>query len=444
MERDTTVIVDGLEIDPKEHPNIYGGRDITAKGKYTKRYAKDQKLYVKWIVAERKEILNKGRFIEGSDGDIYNLGTFPGKLEGIVAHLPPDEQERILDLHREYLQHKGVANTFKREAFKITGADIKNRENYSNLLSREREMIELFGRMFSPQEVHRMAVQEWKLPCSLKDVTKFRGDNLETITAKIEQFKKNFEDVRLAIKKGRIEELVWIYSRTKDSFMSTGHKGDRDFLIKILEQLRKETDGDTIKIEGNFNLKIEQNVLIHLQQDIIHTLNLSQLIISRVASRMRVSPMRMLTQLTDSIYSRFNGMVTEQDETIDTEYTDMSYPSTKPYDFDYISKQYKEEIQKDIENKDKELQTNKELQREASNTGSKAKMLEKIKLMRERTNIEAAKVEQDILDREVELSEQIQEPEISKKRIQIDDNAIISAITADILKKAKKNKDNPE
>ena len=265
------------------------------------------------------------------------------------------------------------------------------------------EVLELLGRMFSPEEVQRIIIEEHHIPCSLEAIVVFRKKYLQQVTAKIEQFKRDWSEIRLAHKKGRIEELVYLYTSVKNRFLATQGISDREYLLKVLESLRKETDGDLIKIEGNLDLNIESTVNIHLKNEVLGQLNLTQLILSRVASRMGQNPVRLVKKLVDSHYSRFNGMV---GDVVDAEYEELKYPSTQAYDFDNIKQQYKVITKEDLEADKKLVQQEEEASQSVDGDDFKETLLKRIGERREANRVKGAQPTQMLLEKKVREAEE--------------------------------------
>ena len=449
---EATVIANGLEIHPAEHPDLYAGRDITIGGKCTRKKAKSIGLWKKWLELEGDPVLNELASYTSEDGNmVINIADLIYRVREKARMLPEEEGAKVLEMKDTYQHIRGKAGLMKQKAFGLKmgrGKGVKKPEREAILHGHQQQVLELYGRMFSPQEVHRVCVEEWKITCSLKDVVDFREKHLKAITGRIEEFKRSFEDIRLAIKKGRIEELVWIYTRVKDSFIATGSKSDRDFLVKALEQLRKETEGDVLKVEGDLTLKVEVNVNVHLQKEVINKLNLTQIIIGRVCSRMEKQPMDMIKQLSDSAYHRFNGLTDLQDETQDVEYEDLTYPSSKPYDFHAIEKAQNEKRAAEEQRKDKDKAKRAEEIERAEKQGGKSFLLSKIKEMKETNSARAAEVHQMDLEKQVKEAEQGAKTKKGKTKVKpkgeiIDPvkDGVGKAATLELLKKAAKNKD---
>jgi len=299
----------------------------------------DKEAWLEWQRLKNSKTLNENKMLEASDGMIVNLGWLPPTLFKKIAHLPEAEQKQIKARKNVYQKTLTRANGMKMAAYGNAFNRINLKEErgsqHSILWTRKEEVIELFGRMFTPEEVHKIVVEEWKLPCSLKVVINFRDKYLDTITDRINNFKREFSDIRLGIKRGRLEELVYLYTVMKEKFSANKGVYEHRALITNLEQIRKEVEGDKILFDGNLNVSLEANVNLHLQQEILRSVNINQIIIGRVAARMRMHPERIIKALLDSYYAKLTGIVQPAEE---AEYETVEYPSNLPYDFTEIER----------------------------------------------------------------------------------------------------------
>ena len=102
-------------------------------------------------------------------------------------------------------------------------------------------------------------------------------------------------------------------------------------MLKTLEQIRKEAEGDILTINGAIDVNIEAQIQEHIQEEIYKTINLKEIILGRVAARMNYDPSKLIAALHNSYYAKFVQISGEYDE--DAEIT---YPSSQAYDFTKI------------------------------------------------------------------------------------------------------------
>lgn len=366
----------------------------------------DVDAYRKWQEILKDPLLNDGRIVTATTGEAIDLGMFPSKFKERIAHLNFQEQGVLTKKATEYRSLLGSANIYKRQAYKGHTANVfrltaKTSHQLKVLESeRGREVLELYGRMFTPREVHEVVVRDFGMMISLEAVVKFREEHLEDITARIENFQRDFKDIRLAVKRGRLEELVYLYERTKNKHTVTENNQDRDFMLKLLEQVRKETEGDILKIEGTFEHKVEASINLHLREEVLDTINISQIVLGRIASRMNISGERLIAQLNDSHYSKFNAMV--DGVVVDAEYEDLTYPSSHNYDFDAIKTSYEVITKEDASYKEKIAQEQKKAIENASvkvdGRTIKERLLDKLEKDKAKVSMKGAEADHRMLE----------------------------------------------
>lgn len=303
----------------------------------------DKEAYIEWQQKIKNPILTTKRDITCSDGTEVHLALFPHILKKRIQHLPLDEQNSILKKKELYFRINNKATQLKRRAF---GDDFKGQKG-GMLGSREPEVIEYFGRMFSIDEVFKIINEDWGIQLGKQAIERFRKNHAEEIDRKIEEFKASYSDIRLGVKRSRLEELVWLYTRQKDKYINTDSRDDYKLMLTTLEAIRKESEGDRLTIDGKLDISYEENIQVHLRQEIFKTLNLKEIILARVAARMSVNPVKLIFSLNNSFYKKFSNVLGDYDENNITD-TDQTFPSQMSYNFEKIQK-YHQERDKDID-----------------------------------------------------------------------------------------------
>lgn len=340
-------------------PNVSGkvkmdglSSDILNKPVEIDEIVKDANAYRIWQKFEESPYLTIKRFFEASDGGIIDLAIVHPYLKKKIAHLPQDEQDKIWVLKTEkYQPARLLANQWKKKAFgvipgpkKQQSDDPKKQKAYENasiarfamVVPRTKELIELFGRMFTIDEVFQVVVEDWGLPANKKMLAEFRNHYAEIIADKITHHKRSFADLRLGIKKSRLEELCWIYAELKADYRKNRQVKYIEQMRMTLQDIRKEIEGDKVVVEGNLDINIEADINFHLNSEVLRNIGLRNLIIGRVAARMNMNPNMLVYFLTKSYYAKFGGVVEAPAE--DIEYENLRYPNEAGYDFDMIAK----------------------------------------------------------------------------------------------------------
>lgn len=208
------------------------------------------------------------------------------------------------------------------------------------------QMIELFGRMFTAAEVHEVCLKQWKMTVTANMVQDFRKSNIVDITKRNEEHKRTYSDIRLGHKRSRLEELVWLYNKRKRIYEISNKGEDHRLLLATLDQIKKEAEGDVLRIDGNINIGLDITIQNHIQKDLNKTIPLKEIVLARIAAKTNIDPMKLVNYLNLSIYRNVLDA-----ETVDFEEMP-PYPSLQNYDFDRIRRiQEQEENIKIIEAK---------------------------------------------------------------------------------------------
>jgi len=361
------------------------------------KMVKNPDALAKFKALVKSPLLNEKAMYEASNGEIINIAWLKHHLDSKIAALPSAEQEKILVMKTTYHKLLLKASVLRKQAMGVDMGMPRGADHPLLLQPKEEELIELFGRMFSPEEVHKIVVEDFKLPASLQQVINFRRKHLNTITEKIELFKREYSDIRLGVKRSRLEELVWMYNRLKSKYKETDSREDVRVMLSLIEQVRKEVEGDTIKFEGNLDVNLESTVNIHLQKEVFHQLNINQIIMGRVASRMGQQSIDLVRALQDSYYSRFNKM----NGIDDVDYEEIEYPSNVPYDFDQIKTlNGKDELALDERNAKRKVDKEAKME-QAAVLGFKEKLLAKLANKQEEVKNKVIDVEASTLKTKV-------------------------------------------
>lgn len=306
----------------------------------------DHEAYKEWRRLKRLPILNDLMEVKCSDGSTVNLAWFPTFFKRRTEHLPAEECETLAEKQTIYKKTHHLAMMAKNKAYgyqnvkRAQEASAAKNKEVGFLKSRKPQIIELFGKMFSIEEVHKIIVEEWDFPVSMKEVTEFKRNNLAVIQEKQEIHKASHSDLRLTTKRSRLEELTYLYNRLNDKIKITVNREDVRVMTSILVEIRREIEGEKITINGKFDINIEANINDHLQKEVFKEFSLTQIIIGKVASRMRVNAARIVQGLSNSYYARFNRFIGAEPEDIDWE--EIEYPSQMGFDFEKIAQRYAE------------------------------------------------------------------------------------------------------
>ena len=293
------------------------------------------KEYKKMLALEKHPILHNTTYIS-SEGDEINIGMLPHILRKHIEHLSPKEQEDVLELKRKYNQMRAKVSTAKSLAFGRAGCyGGKKKENIEKykLSPFEEDIIELLGRMFTIAEVVKIMGEDNGIIIDEDDVKGVLKKHIVEIERKREEFRNRVTDVRLYNKRPRLEELAWMYSKMKARYVALNGIDAYNSMLRTLEQIRKEAEGDVININGAIDVNIEVTIQNHIQKEILKTINLKEIILGRVAARMNYDPKKLIAGLHNNYYAKFVDISGEFDPN-----AEMNYPSNSAYDFAEIER----------------------------------------------------------------------------------------------------------
>ena len=299
----------------------------------------DQKAYVKYTVLMNNPIL-KNRIIDLSDGGEVNIGLLPHVFKKKIEHLPPKEQEVLLERKQDYMRLLQKKNIALAQAYGNAGryGGRKNKDGELSYqkkaeLALEQDIITLLGRMFSIQEVVKILVEDNGIAVSTEKVKQIMAKNLVTIERAREEFRNKVTDVRLYNKRPRLEELAWMYSKMKMRYIAMNSTDAYNAMLRTLEQIRKEAEGDILNINGAIDVNLSVELQAHIQKEIIKTINIKEIILGRIAARMNYDCKKLIAGLHNSYYNQFVQISGDFDPN-----AEMQYPSLVNYDFAEIER----------------------------------------------------------------------------------------------------------
>ena len=299
------------------------------------------KEYIKMIALERHPILRNTIYLS-SEGDEINIAMLPHRLKKYIEHLSPKEQEDIMELKRQYNQMRAKITTCKAMAYGRAGrygGEKKEVALLNKLSPFEEDIIELLGRMFTVAEVVKIMGEDNGVIVQENEVKDVLKKHIVEIEKKREEFRNRVTDVRLYNKRPRLEELAWMYSKMKARYVAINSTDAYNAMLRTLEQIRKEAEGDILTVNGAVDINIEVTIQNHIQKEILKTINLKEIILGRVAARMNYDPKKLVAGLHNSYYAKFVDISGDFDED-----AEMQYPSNTAYDFGMIERTAGQEV----------------------------------------------------------------------------------------------------
>lgn len=261
-----------------------------------------------------------------------------------LEYITAEEAEKIKDMKmvQQKIKMQSMAKLTKSYGTHVT-ADGTKREYKSVFEPVKEQMIEIMGRMFTDKEVLEICITQWKITVKLNNVNDFRRKHITEINKRIEEHKRTYSDIRLGHKRSRLEELVWLYNRRKRIYEVTNKGEDHRLLLSTLEQIKREAEGDVLRIDGTLNIALDVTINEHIQKDINKTLPIKEIILARVAAKTNADPTKLMSYLNQSLYRKVLDQV-EEAEVVEMP----QYPSLQNYDFDKIRRQQESEVQEKL------------------------------------------------------------------------------------------------
>lgn len=311
----------------------------SSKGNPIQDGIRDPAAYQIWRKLEQAPILKEeNRWVETSKGDI-NIGQLTHHFKMNIADLPKEEQLKLLKIKTEFNRKRNKANVWKKKAFDLKKGKFdkhsprqRNANRFNHLDGYKDKLLELFGRMFTPKEVHEIAKGEWGLPVTLQTLREFKSFYFKEIDKKVEKFKASYSDVRLGIKRSRLDELSWMYLQAKRKFREHQNQSWLREMRNILKDVKQEVEGDIV-INGQ--LEVSQTLEVYAQKKALDGLALRQIILSRVANKVGLNSDQLIDKLAQSYYSRYSALSGEE---LERDLNKVNYPSKSEYDFNRIEK----------------------------------------------------------------------------------------------------------
>lgn len=293
------------------------------------------KEYKKMIALQKHPLLRNTIYI-ASDGSEINFAMLPHFLKKRIEHLAYREQESIMELKRQYNVLRAKISAAHAKAYGRSGRSggrSKEEVEKYRVSPFEEDIMELLGRMFTVAEVVKIMGEDNGIIITENDVKDVLKKHIVEIERKREDFRNRVADVRLYNKRPRLEELAWMYSKMKARYVALNGIDAYNSMLRTLEQIRKESEGDIININGAVDVNIEVKIQNHIQKEILKTINLREIILGRVAARMNYDPAKLIAGLHNSYYAKFVDIGGDYDPS-----AEMVYPSSSAYDFTAIER----------------------------------------------------------------------------------------------------------
>lgn len=268
--------------------------------------------YLEWKDLDDKIHNHKDRFVPiptpDDPNEIVDLDLIMAIpwIRKKIAHLPKEEIARIEKLWQGIQSLKG-----KKGALKSRWNGASKRRGLKTVFElKKTEILELFGKFYSVNEVVTVLKKDWGYDTVTSyEVDKFRMANINKIKQLREKWESEVSDFPLVKKRGRIEQLSYIYKRNKDKYEDNDYSTTYSKELRgILEQIRKEVEGDKIAIDINGQINVDITLQVNKSlATLSRQISLNTLIVAMVSARKNIDPVHILAELQSSFYSKYNG-----------------------------------------------------------------------------------------------------------------------------------------
>lgn len=173
---------------------------------------------------------------------------------------------------------------------------------------RQSEILDLMGRFYTHQEIHKIITDKWGAGVSVENIQKFGVENKAKIDKRKADFVLNSRELRLATDAGRLEVLSMLAYEMERKFEVHKHLDVSKELRAIIDQIRKEVKGDELKltIDGKLDIQatIQANKTVH---ELLQRLPINLLVVGLTAAKQGLNPASVIASLANSYYSKWNG-----------------------------------------------------------------------------------------------------------------------------------------
>jgi len=353
---------------------------------------RDIKNYKRYIALRDAPALKlPGRLIQTSDVNVeIDPMAHLAQSNKMMSHLPSDEIDEITKRIKAVKVLHFKIGSLKNKAYGVRKRAVHSSLSMGVIDERSSEIVEYYGNMLTTKEIHKIIAKEWGYDVSIGALQKFRARHLDKIELLKQEYLKDHTDIRLAHKRGRLEELQKLFIHRKNKYDATGTQEDYKLLLATLRIIREETEDKTLRISADINANINIAIQHHINSEVMKGLTINDIILARVASRMNINPRFLISRLHNSLYAKHSGFL-RPDE--DLENQEIPYPSRMVYNWESIAKQHKDTGDKNIEDAEWEDVSDDKM---AEAQDIKAVLLQRIKDKKQSTNISQDRVNRNL------------------------------------------------
>jgi hypothetical protein len=174
--------------------------------------------------------------------------------------------------------------------------------------ARTEDLLDLFGRLHSIEEVHQIALKEWGFQVNLSTIRHFYNRNLKEIDRLREKYAADYSDVSLSKKRARLDKRATMFYTYYQKWQTDPRIDYANLMLKILDQIEKEVEGEQININVNGQINVDMTMEVNKTLfNVYKRVPVNNLIIAMVAAKRGIDPTNLMTQLTSSYYRSLTG-----------------------------------------------------------------------------------------------------------------------------------------
>lgn len=267
----------------------------------------------KWEALGHKIDNYPGRYqqvVQPKTGEVktFDCKTPPGIMKKSLRNFGVSEEDfksvmKITDEMQTLKTAKGKQN------LKWSSAVFGKKSGDKTILGiRSTELLDMFGKYYSVDEVKKIIQRDWGLAIKHETLREFYNVNLDKIERKRADYVLKGKETRLATDAGRLETLSILAWEIESKFNKSKSIEASKELRAIIEQIRKEVKGEEIRltVDGKIDIQATMHANQSLQEALMK-LPINMIVIGLTAAKQRINPANLIASLVYNYYSKFNG-----------------------------------------------------------------------------------------------------------------------------------------
>lgn len=221
-------------------------------------------------------------------------------------YIDKEDKEKILEIFAKLQSLKGKKGAYQRKWRSKISAKLHS--DFFEIKSAD--IIALFGQWKTLDEVKDYISKRWLFKVNRDQLKAFYYKNDIEIQKIRTQFEDNYDHLEITKKRGRIEQYAMLYDTQRRKYFDEDFPTNRaEFMSKTLERVKNEIEGDKIILDINQKINVDLTINANTSlKAISEQIPLLSFIVASVAAKSSKDPIKIMTQLQTSIYSRYSGV----------------------------------------------------------------------------------------------------------------------------------------